>query len=71
MRLVQRGPVNGAIAGDHRDWSPGSLVLFSIVLQNHPMESSLLLYWFLTVTLARWQLAQATQDGDNRRLANY
>ena len=29
---LQRGPVNGIIAGKHRDWKLGSLVPFLIVL---------------------------------------
>ena len=47
VRLVQRGPVNGTIAGKHRDWSLGSLVPFLIVLLF--LTSSVLLHTFLVI----------------------
>ena len=55
MRLVQRGLVNGTIAGRCRHWSLGSLLLFPIVLLfPSPSESlffTLLLFALLTLLL--------------------
>ena len=31
VRLVQRGPVNGTIAGKRRHWSLGSLLFFIVI----------------------------------------